>query len=51
MRAPSEGGLSGLTLDVGESEECSWLIMGSHVLQNQPGNVVACVFYIFMQGR
>jgi len=38
MRASKEGRSSGWVLEVGVLKECGGLIMGSQVLQNQPGS-------------
>ena len=38
MRASKEGESSGWVFEVEALEECGGLIMGSQVLQNQPGS-------------
>jgi len=51
MRASKEGESSGWVFEVEVLEECGGLIMGSQVLQNQPGSESAWDFDICMQER
>jgi len=51
MRASKEGELSGWVFEVKVLEKCGGLIMGSQVLQNQPGSESARYLHIFMQER